>query len=411
MKEIYDLVIIGGGTAGCAAAYIAGKNNLKTIVVEKNQYLGGAITSSLVIPVMKSSDNQINTNFYNKLIEELSKISGQICYLNNPGWFNPELTKIVLDKLLQDVNVEVLFNTYPTEITTNNRRIEEITLNNNHKIKTKHLIDSTGNSYACQLLNCNFIDDSNKTQPMTLRFIMNGIETKEFGKWLLEIDKDRDVTTVETINNETHLSTAYTWDKDKTWALAPYFDDAVNNGILLDTDRNYFQIFTVAGMKGAIAFNCPRILKEQDTSKASQQARATIYRISEFCKKYFKGFENAYISNIADSIGVRVSKRIIGKYIYKSQDLRTGKTFENPALISNYPIDIHGHKKDNSTLEKVGEYQLPIESLISNDYENLFVAGRNLSADFEAQAALRVQASCFSMGEAVAKHIAKLLNK
>ena len=88
---IYDLAVVGGGTAGCAAAYIGAKYGLKVILIEKNIHLGGTITSGLVVPVMKSGDNQINTEFYNDLITELRKIGGQITYQNNSGWFNPEL--------------------------------------------------------------------------------------------------------------------------------------------------------------------------------------------------------------------------------------------------------------------------------------------------------------------------------
>ena len=77
MKK-YDLIVVGGGTAGCAAAYTAGKLGLKTLIIEKNIHLGGTITSGLVVPAMKSSDNQINTDFYNDLIEELQKI-GRAC--------------------------------------------------------------------------------------------------------------------------------------------------------------------------------------------------------------------------------------------------------------------------------------------------------------------------------------------
>jgi hypothetical protein len=117
------------------------------------------------------------------------------------------------------------------------------------------------------------------------------------------------------------------------------------------------------------------------------------------------GFENAYITKIADMVGIRSYRRIKGKYVYTIDDLRKGKKFENPVLISNYPVDVHSKDKNTSTLEMTGEYQLPIESLMSADYENLFVAGRGLSADEMAQGALRVQASCFSMGEAIAKYI------
>ena len=69
----YDVVVVGGGTAGCAAAYTAGLLGLKTLIIEKNIHLGGTITSGLVIPVMKSGNNQINTDFKNALIGELAE--------------------------------------------------------------------------------------------------------------------------------------------------------------------------------------------------------------------------------------------------------------------------------------------------------------------------------------------------
>ena len=94
----YDVLVIGGGTSGCAAAYTAGKLGLKTLLIEKGIHLGGAITSGLVVPVMKSGENQINTGFYEKLIFELKNVGGQTTYQDNPGWFNPELTKIIAVK-------------------------------------------------------------------------------------------------------------------------------------------------------------------------------------------------------------------------------------------------------------------------------------------------------------------------
>ena len=258
-----------------------------------------------------------------------------------------------------------------------------------------------------------------ETQPLSLRFIMDNINIKRFSEWLLEFDKDRNVTTVEHIAphpnplpNEArecsiHLSTAYTWDSNKEWALKPLFDDAVEKGILKDADRNYFQIFTIAGMPNAVAFNCPRILNTQDYTEALKQGRETILRISEFCKIYLPGFENAYISNIADEIGIRVSNRIKGKYVYTIDDLKSRKKFDYPVVISDYPVDVHSHKKNSSTLETVQDYQLPVEALMSADIDNLFVVGRCLSADFLSQGALRVQPNCFAMGEGVVKFIVK----
>lgn len=439
MNKDYDVIVIGGGTAGCAAAYMSGKLGLKTLLIERGIHLGGTITSGLVVPVMMSGNHQINTDFYNILIEELKKVGGQVTYQGNSGWFNPELMKIVLDKIMRDVGVEVRFNAEAKDVKVDSNKVLSIEVNkeilsvynetvdtdNNTTVKykplsvyigAKYFVDATGNCDFSNKINCKFLEMKSEYQPMSLRFIMSGVDLKAFSDWLLALDKNRDVTTVEYINQDIHLSTAYTWDTDKHWALAPFFDKAVQDGVLKDTDRNYFQVFTVAGMPNSLAFNCPRIPENlnpnlvKDSTKALIEAREAILRLSIFCKKYFPGFGNAYISNIADCLGVRVSNRIKGKYIYTIDDLKSGKKFENPALISNYPVDVHNKGKNSSTLEKTGEYQLPIESLMSYDYDNLFIVGRGISADYMAQGALRVQASCFSMGEAVAKYIKKQLS-
>ena len=431
MKK-YDIIIVGGGTAGCSAAYNAGIRGLKVLLIEKNIHLGGTITSALVVPAMKSGEHQINTDFYKELINELHSIGGQATYQNNPGWFNPELTKIALDSLMAKANVDVFFDTHIRDVIIENKIIKGIIISkemlsvyndkieNEHNslsvyIEAKYIIDATGNCEIGKLCGCQFLEEKNENQPVSLRFMMGGIDVPKFGEWLKEYDSDRDVTTVENIVGFIHLSTAYSWDKDKKWALTPLFEDAVNKGILKDHDRNYFQIFTVAGMPSTIAFNCPRIidytktLDVENMSKALQLARKNIFRLANFCKIYFPGFENAYISNIADMLGIRVSRRIKGKYIYTIEDVKSGKVFENPVVVSNYPVDVHSDKKDSSTLEMVRDYTLPLESLMAADIDNLFVAGRCISADFMAQGALRVQASCFSMGEGVAKYIASLL--
>ena len=407
----YDVIIVGGGTAGCACAYTAAKKGLKTLLVEKNSFLGGSITSALVIPAMKTSSNAINTTFFDTLYKELNDIGGAITYIDgNKGWFNPELTKIVLDKMLIEAGVEILFESSIKEIEKKlSSYIVTIESDNINSflyemllapVETRYLVDATGDAKICQKLNCEFLEK--KSQPINLRFIMSGINTKEFADWLLKFDKDRDVTTACEVDGKTYLSTAYTWDSGKDWALKPLFKDAIDTGVVKEEDTNYFQLFSVAGTPDSIAFNAPRLIDDQNPYI---DGRAAIFRLSNFCKKYLKGFENSYISSIANSLGIRVSSRVKGKYVYTQEDLRSGKKFNHPVVVSNYPIDIHSDKKDASTLEKVyQEYQLPIESLIVD--ENLFVVGRCISADFEAQAALRIIPSCFSMGEGLANYLA-----
>lgn len=428
---IFDIVVIGGGTSGCAVAYTAGMAGLKVLVIEKSIHLGGTITSALVVPAMKGGEHQINTEFYEALVAELHSLGGQATYKGNSGWFNPELTKIALDNLMCKAGVEVYFDTHIQDIILSDGKLKEILIskemlsvyNDTLQIRERELsvsigaryfVDATGNCEIGKLCGCEFLEEKDEQQPVSLRFMMGGVDVPHFADWLKDFDKDENVTTVEDVDGFIHLSTAYTWDKDRKWALAPLFEDAVQKNILKDHDRNYFQIFTVAGMPTNIAFNCPRIIDYTDTlmvanmSKALQLARQNILRLADFCRIYLPGFKNAYISNIADMLGIRVSRRIKGKYIYTINDVKSGKKFKNAVLISNYPVDVHHKDQNKSTLAEVPEYQLPLESLMAANVENLFVVGRCISTDFMAQGALRVQASCFSMGVGLAKHFIKL---
>lgn len=411
--EKYDLCITGGGIAGCAAAYIAGKLGLKTILIEKNNYLGGLMTGGLVVPAMKTDTSNINTEFYTDLIQCAKKYNAQVEYKDgNKGWFNPNLLKIVLDEMLYKNNVDIMFEAEPINAISENKNLKKIEVGTRMLslyIEAKYYLDSTGDSKIFQLLNEDFYENNLKKQPASLRFIMSGVNIKNLKDFLIKIDKNEEVTNFMENNGEIHLTSAYTWD-DNGWNLKPLFNKGIKEGMLEIQDTAYFQIFTIAGAPTSIAFNCPRLEDFDpnnpiDYSKKLIYARKSIYRIANFVKKYFKGFENAYISQIADLTGIRESNKIVSGKQVNIDDLLSEVKPENPVLSGDYPIDIHSNSKNSSVLKKMNKYYIEIESLKSANYKNLYAAGRNLGADHKAQAALRVQISCMSMGEAVARDV------
>ena len=420
----YDLVVVGGGTSGISSAYIAAKHGLNTLLIEKSDVLGGSITQSLVVPSMKVDTKNINTEFFNDLKDFADKYSARHTYIDgNEAWFNPELLKIVFDDMLSAVNCQVLFSTEPVSVSYSDID-NSFYLSLCHKIlslyiESKYIIDATSNGKIFQLLNCDFQEKSENFQTPTLRFILSGIDIKKFSNWLADYDKDRTVTTVDDKGSQIYMSTAYTWDINKNWALRPIFNDAIKNNDLEYEDSAYFQVFSIPNMPDSLGFNCPRILIDDDVdildpfvySRALKQGRARIYRLYNFCKKYFTGFENSYISHISDMLGVRESYRVKGKYTFTKDDIINPKNFDNIAFACDYPIDIHSNKENKDKLEYVKQtYFIPIDALISEKYDNLYAIGRIISSDFEAQAAIRTQMSCFSMGEAAAKDIIKKIN-
>lgn len=416
-KKRYNLIVAGGGPSGVAVAISAARQGLQVLLIEKNTYLGGAMTGGLVMPMMRSIQNE-NSSILDELLSRLAQTGDSINYQNNNrGWFNPERVKMLLDMMVQEAGIDVLFDSVVLSVDYLKNKIEGIEcFNKSGRIyyEADFFVDATGDADLASLAGVGF-DSGNygKNQPVSLRFNMGGVDLEKFANWLENFDQDRNVTTVFRDNNQIHLSTACTFD-NANWALRPLFEKAIEEGVLEYKDANYFQIFTVAGQNGAIGFNCPRVpfdvnpLDANDTTKALMWARGAIFRLADFCKKYLVGFEKAYVSNIANNLGIRDSRRIKGKYILKEEDIC--RIMPNPVAKSDYPFDVHSTQKDKSILSRRAYYEIPLESLLVNEFDNLAVCGRCISCDFLMQSSLRIQPTCFAMGESLGLHIAKVLS-
>ena len=424
---MYDLIIAGGGTAGTATAISAAKEGLTVLVVEKNSFLGGSMTGALVMPMMKNmlkNGENLSGDIVDELMKELKKTSDSLTYSDkNEGWFNSEMLKCTLDDLFEKYNIKVLFDTVITGVNIENNVIKSVEIfyaGQKRNIEAKYFVDATGNGDLINLCGLDFESGNNGTnQAMTLRFIASNVDIKKFSEFLREIDDNREVSPISEINGEIHLSAACTWDNDD-WKLKPYFKKAVEDGVLKEEDCSYFQIFTIPNQPASVAFNAPRIfakkplspLDADDTSYALMQGRKQIRRLINFCKKYLPGFENAYVSQIAPMLGIRDSRRLKGEYILTEEDILSCKKFENSAAKSNYPIDVHSLKKEENILNKTNEddyFEIPVEAMKAKEIDNLFAAGKIISATFLAQAALRIIPNCLSMGESLGRYIAKIL--
>ena len=183
------------------------------------------MTGGLVVPMMKSTSDEINTEFYKKLIEYAKKFNAQVTYSdNNDGWLNPVLLKIIFETMLKDAGADILYEAQLSDkyISGNNKNIDFIEIKSkilSLHIYSKHYVDATGDSNLCKFLNCNFIDDKNKFQPASLRFIVSNINLEKFSTQILNADQNREVTTSARINDNIHLSTAYTFDTSKIWEI------------------------------------------------------------------------------------------------------------------------------------------------------------------------------------------------
>ena len=124
-----------------------------------------------------------------------------------------------------------------------------------------------------------------------------------------------------------------------------------------------------------------------------------------FYKKYLRGFEHAFVADIAVLVGVRESREIATDYVLNAGDLFGKRKHGDMFCQSNYPIDVHGRALSNTYLTEPADdgkpwYDIPLRCLYVKGFDNLLVAGRCIGADFAAQASVRVQQSARSSGEA-----------
>jgi hypothetical protein len=420
-----DVLVAGGGSAGVAAAVSAARSGAKTILIEKSTFLGGMATGALVTPMMKNAlciegatPSLLTKGIFAEVCDRLVKAGGGARFKDgNPGWFNPEIYKIVLDDICTEAGVKLMFDNQIIGVYCNKPILEAAYILNKagcFSISGKQFIDCSGDGDLIALSGAGYEEGSaGARQAMSLRFMMSNVDLETFGKWLSENDKTDDSPVYKLDNGDILLSSAFTYERD--WTLKPFFDDALKNGDLEKEDAAYFQIFSVPGSPGLMAFNCPRItpedktlnpLNNEDTSWVLTHGRQMIKRISNFTKKYLPGFKNAYLSQIAPHIGIRESRRLKGQYVLTAEDILNAKKFDDGIASSNWPIDIHpskiGEKGQLRHPPKGDFYDIPLRSLLpkENEVKNLIVAGRCLSATFEAQGSARIQPNCFAMGEA-----------
>src|SRR5690554_4458969 len=275
LNDEYQVIVIGGGTAGSTAAIASTRMGVKTLLIEKEGSLGGSSTLGLVTPMMpvKIKGNP-DSSAINKMIKkELHKSNnGARDARGNDGWFNPEILKFILESLYLNYKGELLYNTEFIKAVTEKQKIKVILVHNKKGLQAYHAkqyIDCTGDADVAYSAGVPCMQGSSegKSQGLTLRFIAANIDLKTFSSFLKDLGQEEGL-------DYPLIETAMVWNRG--FALEPLFKKAVNNGDLKEEDGRYFQAFSIPGMPGCLAFNCPEIHGFKDSLDPFNLTRAQI---------------------------------------------------------------------------------------------------------------------------------------
>lgn len=403
MIEGYDVVVIGGGPAGCTAAASAAREGARTLLVERTWALGGMGTTGLVPLWCPFSDRE--KIIYRGLAEYVFNESKKGTPHVQPGrldWvpIDAEHLMRVYDALLAQHGAEVLFGALFVSATRSEAqpaRIEAVhvaTKGGMFSLKAPVFVDCTGDAdvaASCGVPMSKGDEATGLLQAATHCFALSNVDTF-----------------------------AYTYF-DRTCPFHASNPHSVIHRILASGKYPLIQVQhfnpTITA-PGTVSFNAGHLYGVDGTdpfsvskAMAAGRALAKAYRdaLAEFCPEVFG---NCVVAKTGSVMGIRETRRIHGDYILTVEDYLARRSFPDEICRNSYCIDIHTSHKDlasNEALRKQvrippygpGEsHGIPYRCLLPLTADNLLVAGRSISVERPVQGSIRVMPVCLAMGEA-----------
>jgi hypothetical protein len=432
-----DVIVIGAGPAGCAAAIASARNGAQTLLLEKNGILGGMATAGMVKPFMTSyvRNKKVIDGIFGEIVQGMHSLHAALGPFACPNFenpnkrdrvirknsqqdthgtgghitvFDPEILKYLLVVETEKAGVELLLHTLVTDAVLENKRIKNIvaeTKSGRYIFTPKIVIDASGDGDVAAAAGFDYVlgrEEDGVCQPVSVMYTLGGIDTERAREYILQNQDQFEWLSMPTLN-EPVLPTY----ESKQLAGSGFFNiiaEAKAKGEL-ELGRNQVTFFTDL-RRGEWTINATRVNRingnfVEDLTHAEKSARKQVYSLTETLRKYVPGFEDCFILASSSVIGVRESRKIIGEYVLTREDIVEGRKFTDSVCKGSFPIDIHDPFGDKGTwIELDDAYTIPYRSLIPKGADNLLVAGRCISATHDAQASTRVMPTSMAIGQA-----------
>jgi ribulose 1,5-bisphosphate synthetase/thiazole synthase len=394
-----EVLVVGGGAAGVAAAETAARHGHDVMLLEKNGYCGGAAVAGLsgtICGMYLSSDRQkypeqVVYGFAEKFRTELESRGGVTAPLKyGKTWtvtHDPFLWKEVAEDFLLENNVKLMYHTSVIGVVMDSDVVNGVIINTKSGLAAIHadiVIDASGDADVIYRAGIDYkMGDNGKIQNPTMIFKINGVDVESFQKhWGNNTICSTEVTELINSLNE---SGKYELPRSKIWI----FTTPKPNELLINATR-------VIGQDGREL----NVTDPVDHSEAEYVGRKQVKEYARFLKDHIKGCENSFLQDTSPEVGVRQTRTIVGVDCLSNDYVLSRSKRSDGIVTSPWPIELHSGSKPKVEWLMDDYYEVPYGTLIPKRGENLIVAGRSLSAEHEALASARVTAQCFGYGHA-----------
>ena len=383
-----DVVVVGSGSAGSTAAIAAARGGARTVLVERYGFLGG--TSTQVLDTFYgfytpgTAPIKVVGGIPDDVVSGLKDFGAAFERPNTFGagtgiTYDPELLKVVWERLAQQAGVTLLYHTFCTDVLMDGGRITGLIVDGKQGlsvIRARVVIDCSGDADVCARAGAPFerAGDIDPAQTLSTTFRMVNVDTARasgFSK------KELWARMAEAADSGTYRLPR----REGSWH--PTTQDGVIHTIMT----------RVADLDGT---------DPQQLSLAETEGRAQALEYARFLHDRVPGFERAQLSWLSHPIGVRETRRVHGQYRLTRQDCLEARKFADAIGACGAPIEDH-HSGSDTTWVYLPEgqtYDIPYGTLLPQQVQGLLVAGRCFSATHDAHASCRSMAQTMTMGQA-----------
>ena len=381
-----DVAVVGGGMAGTSAAVTAARSGARTVLLERQGYLGGMGTGGMVgtfcgLYAGGPGKPPIPMRFAAGVVDRLAKrgACGTVdMRKTRVVHYDIGALKEVLDDLVLESGVTLLLHTLVTGVLADAGRVHGLVVDNveSHGVLlARQVIDASGNAdvvhWATGLTEQG--GETGETQASTLVFRMANVD----------------------------LDVATTASRDRFRELA---ERARADGYALPRADGYFFATT---HPGEVNCNMTRVTgldltRAAGATEAEIVGRRQAQEYARFLRDRVPGFERSYLSFYGSTLGIRETRRIVGDYVVTEEDLLAARAFPDGVAYAAWPMEIH--RPDGAVWRWLPEdrwMEIPHRALRPRGLANVQAAGRCISTTHEALGSTRVMGTAMSMGEAV----------
>lgn len=396
-KSGYDVIVIGGGSAGIAAAVAASEAGASVALVESHSFLGGKATAAEVGTIcglyLRNEENKIqyaSNGFAKQFAEKIIQRCKTTPQGNKNGlWFlpyHPFHFKRLCDEIVTENKIDLFFQTVLFDVIREEKKITGVKLlayDREITLAGSYFIDCTGEAMVPKIGGLKVVE-CDEYQSSAQVFSMEGLEPTDPGVLNLLLIRE--------------------------------IKKAVSSGVLASENEN---ISVIHGShvqdRVSLKIGIPvKITNEiNKITTVELRARTMVETIAAFLISHVAPFKHARVSSVAPEAGVRTGRRASGLVCLNEEMVL--KCIHHYDGIANgaWPIEYWslGNRVNMQYFAPDKYYQIPVGSLLSDYTENLCFAGRHICATNQAIASARVIGTALSTGYAAGKLGAGYINK